>query len=124
MTHQHTAIRASDIEGSVAFYEELVDFEVVRSFETDDGTRNVFIGHSDPTVDDDAAIQLVESDEPVETGDFEHIALAVEDVDATVDRLDDSLITGDPETLEDLGVRVAFIEDPEGWGIELIEYVE
>ncbi|WP_247004286.1 VOC family protein [Halosolutus gelatinilyticus] len=124
MTLLHTAIRVSDVESNVAFYDELVGFEVVRSFETDDGTRNVFLGHPDPSAADDAALQLVESDEPVETGDFEHVALAVADVDSTVDDLDDRRIIDGPMTLDEVGVRVAFIEGPDGWEIELIENLE
>ena len=121
MTLRHTAFEVSDIETEVEFYEDLAGYEVVRSFEADDGTRNVFVGTPDPGLDDDAALQLVGSDGPVDTGDFVHVALTVADVDAIIEDLDDSQITGRPETLEDAGVRIAFIEDPEGWGVEIIE---
>ena len=123
MTIRHTAIQVAEIEGCVNFYEELIGFEVLRSFEADDGTRNVFIGHPDPTMDDDAALQLVEAERPVDTGDFEHVALTVDDVDETVADLDDDRIVGGPETLEEDGLRVLFLEDPEGWGVELVEHV-
>lgn len=120
----HTAVRVADVEAEVAFYESLADYEVVRSFETDDGTRNVFVGRPDSSADDDAALQLVETEGPVETGDFVHVALAVPDVDATVAELDDDLIDDGPRTLAEDDLRVAFVEDPEGWGIELIEFLE
>lgn len=121
MTLRHVALEVPDIEASVEFYEDLVGYEVVRSFEADDGTRNVFVGEPDSSQDDDAALQLVEADGPVDPGDYVHHALTVEDVDETVADLDDELITGGPEDLEDDGLRVAFIEDPDGWGVELIE---
>ena len=121
MTLRHTAIRVADVDAEVEFYADLAGYEVVRSFEADDGTRNVFVGEPDSDAADDAALQLVAADGPVETGDFVHVALGVESVDETVAALDDNLVTGGPETLEDDDLRVAFVEDPEGWGVELIE---
>jgi lactoylglutathione lyase len=118
---RHTAVRVSDIETEVEFYEDLLGYEVVRSFEAADGTRNVFIGQPDQSRNDDAALQLVAADGPVDTGDFVHVALSVQDVDATVANVDDDLVTGEPETMAEYELRVAFIEDPEGWGVELIE---
>lgn len=122
MTLRHTAIRVEDIESNVAFYEDLLGYEVDRSFETDEGTRNVFIGDPEDTdTDDPAALQLVEADEPVETGDFVHVALTVDDVDAAVDQLDDDRVDRGPLTMEEFDSRVAFVDGPEGWGLELIE---
>ena len=69
----------------------------------------------------DAALQLSPVDGPVEPGDFNHVALEVEDVDATVADLDDALVGQGPETIPEFGLRVAFVEDPDGYGIELIE---
>lgn len=121
MTLRHTALRVADVDASVAFYEDLLGYEVLRSFEADDGTRNVFVGSPDPTLDDDATVQLVEADGPVETGDFEHVAVTVDDVDATVADLDDERVTDGPTTLEAFDLRVAFVDAPEGWGLELVE---
>jgi lactoylglutathione lyase len=123
MTLRHVALEVSDIERSVDFYADLADYEVLRSFTAEDGTRNVFVGIPDPTLDDDAAIQLVGAEGPIDAGDFVHTALTVADVDATVAALDDDRITGGPETLEEDGLRVAFLEDPDGWGVELVEHL-
>lgn len=123
MTLRHVALEVSDIERSVDFYADLADYEVLRSFTAEDGTRNVFVGIPDPTLDDDAAIQLVGAEGPIDAGDFVHTALTVADVDATVAALDDDRITGPPETLEEDGLRVAFLEDPDGWGVELVEHL-
>lgn len=121
MALRHTALQVEDVEGSVEFYEDRLGYEVLRSFEADDGTRNVFVGSPDPTLDDDSVVQLVEAEGPVETGDFEHVAVTVDDVDATVETLDDERITGGPTTMDEFDLRVAFVEAPEGWGIELVE---
>jgi len=123
MALRHVALRVSNIERSVEFYADLAGYEVLRSFTAEDGMRNVFVGRPDPSLDDDAAIQLVETggDKPVDPGDFVHTALTVADVDATVATLADDRITGAPETLAEDGLRVAFVEDPDGWGVELVE---
>lgn len=121
MTLLHTALWVSDIEASIAFYEDLLDYEIVREFENDDGVRNVFLGHPDPEADDDAALQLLPAGEAVDPGDFEHVALATDDVDAAVDTLDEELVEKGPTTMEEFGLRVAFVEDRDGYGIELIE---
>lgn len=123
MTLRHVALEVSDIERSVDFYADLAGYEVLRSFTAEDGTRNVFVGSPDPTLDDDAAIQLVDAEAPIGTGDFVHTALTVADVDGTVAAVDDDRITGAPETLEEDGLRVAFLEDPDGWGVELVEHL-
>jgi len=120
MTLRHTAVRVEDIERSVEFYEDLLGYEVVRSFESD-GVRNVFVGHPDPDAVDDAAVQLVEADGPVDPGDFVHVALTIDDVDAAVEKLDDDQIDDGPLTMEEFDTRVAFVQAPEGWGLELIE---
>jgi lactoylglutathione lyase len=121
MTLWHTALHVSDVEHSTEFYRDLADYEVVREFEADDGTRNHFVGDPDGDERDDAALQLSPVDGPVEPGDFNHVALEVEDVDATVADLDDALVDQGPETIPEFGLRVAFVEDPHGYGIELIE---
>lgn len=121
MTLWHTALHVSDVEHSTEFYRDLADYEVVREFEADDGTRNHFVGDPDGDERDDAALQLSPVDGPVEPGDFNHVALEVEDVDATVADLDDALVDQGPETIPEFGLRVTFVEDPDGYGIELIE---
>ncbi|QPV61693.1 VOC family protein [Halosimplex litoreum] len=122
MTLRHTSIRVADVEATVEFYADLVGYEVLREFETDDGTRNVFVGDpADEDTDDPAALQLVAADDPVDTGDFEHVAVTVDDVDAALDSLDDDRIDDGPITMEEFSSRVAFITAPEGWGVELVE---
>lgn len=117
----HTALWVSDIEASIDFYQDLLGYEIVREFENDDGVRNVFLGHPDPEATDDAALQLLPADGEVESGDFEHVALATDDVDAAVEGLDDERVDSGPTTMEEFGVRVAFVDDVDGYGIELIE---
>jgi len=119
MTLLHVALEVSDLEASIEFYQDLMGYEVVREMDKADSGRNVFLGESDSAAADDAALQLLTSGEPVDPGDYVHTALATEDLDAALAWLDDALIEAGPVDQGD--VRVAFVEDPDGWGIELIE---
>lgn len=121
MTLWHTALHVSDIDASTEFYCDLAGYEVVREFEGDDGTVNRFVGDPDSGERDNAALQLSPLDAPIETGNFNHVALEVEDVDAAVAGVDEALVNEGPETITEFGLRAAFIEDPDGYGIELIE---
>jgi lactoylglutathione lyase len=116
MTMDHAAIRVSNLEDSLAFYRDVFGYEPVERFERSDAVSDTFVG-----IGDDAAIQLVEADGPVEPTDGGHLGLSVADVDAAVAGLDDEIVHRGPETLEDLGVRIAFVEDPDGYVIELLE---
>lgn len=120
MTLLHVALTVSDIEATADFYEKVLGYEVVREMDSDVG-RQVFIGHPDPEATDDAALQLVPAEGPVDPGDFVHAALGVDDLDAALDTLDDDLIEDGPIEMPDAGVRVAFVEDLDGYGVELIE---
>jgi len=119
MTLLHVALDVSDLEASIDFYRELMDYEVVREMEKDDSGRNVFLGEPESGAADDAAVQLLSKEGAVDPGDYVHTALAVDDLDATLEWLDDDLIDAGP--VEQPGVRVAFVTDPDGYGIELIE---
>ena len=118
MTIDHAAVRVSNLDESIAFYRDLFGYEPVERFERSDTVSDTFLG-----IGDDAAIQLVETDEPVEPTDGGHLGLSVDDVDAAVAGLDDGRVHRSPETLDELGIRIAFVEDPDGHVLELIEPV-
>lgn len=117
----HTAITVSDLESMRAFYQETLELKHSREIEID-GRVNCFISGESA-----AEIQLAhepDSDFQTEQTGFGHLAVGVDDVDATVERARerwDSEIEHEPETIKDLDVRIAFIVDPEGYSVELIE---
>lgn len=118
----HAAVWVSDLEGTVAFYEELLDLEYSRETVGSDGVRNYFV-----TGESDAELQFKHDDGKdvtIEPGTMDHLAVAVDDVDATADRAVEewgSEVVDGPRTLEDAGLRIAFITDPEGYTVEIIE---
>ena len=118
----HTAVWVADLDVTSGFYEDVLRLEHSRDFVGGDGVTNYFV-----TGGSDAEIQFKhDADADVETdpGTMDHLAVAVEDVDVTTDRAVeefDSRIVDGPMDLEDMGVRVAFITDPDGYTVELIE---
>ncbi|WP_256300052.1 VOC family protein [Haloarchaeobius salinus] len=118
MTMDHAAIRVSNLDDSLAFYRDVFGYEPVERFEESDAVSDTFVG-----VDDQAVIQLVEADGPVEPSDGGHLGLSVEDVDAAVAELPADRVTRGPETIEELDIRIAFVTDPDGHVLELLEPV-
>jgi len=117
----HTAVRVTDLDAMCGFYEGTLGLDDARQFEAN-GATNYFVSG-----DGDAEIQFKydpEETEPVEPAGIEHLAVEVADVDGMVDACVeewDSEIEREAETFEELGLRAAFVTDPEGYVVELIE---
>jgi lactoylglutathione lyase len=117
----HTCYRIGDVDRSVAFYEKL-GFEEVGRMPIRDEAINVFMG----LPGDGARLELtynhgVDSYE-LGTG-YNHIAVTVEDMDRTLERLAADGIEPEkpPYTVREGGSRLCFVRDPDGYRIELIE---
>ena len=121
-TYLHTCYRIGDIDRSVAFYEKL-GFEERARMPIRDEAINVFMG----LPDDGARLELTWNRDvglPYEIGTgYGHIAVAVDDLDATLGRLAEQDIQPEkpPYTVRDGGNRLCFVRDPDGYRIELIE---
>ena len=117
----HTCYRITDPERSVAFYEAL-GFEKRRELPIRDEAVNIFMG----LPGDGDRLELthnfgVDSYE-LGTG-YGHVALTVDDIDATLARLADQGIEPEraPYTVREGGSRLAFVRDPDGYRVELVE---
>jgi len=117
----HTCYRITDIDRSVAFYTAL-GFEEMRRMPIREEAINVFMG----LPGDGPRLELtynfgVDSYE-LGTG-YGHIAVTVDDLDATLARLAEQGIEPErpPYTVREGGSRLAFVKDPDQYRVELIE---
>jgi lactoylglutathione lyase len=117
----HTCYRITDPDRSVSFYEKL-GFEEIRRIPIRDEAINIFMG----LPGDGARLELtynfgVDSYQ-LGTG-YNHIALAIDDLDAALERLAAEGIEPEkpPYTVREGGSRLCFVRDPDGYRIELIE---
>jgi lactoylglutathione lyase len=119
----HTCLNVADADRAVDWYTENLDFEESWGFETPDGeTVNRYVA-------DGNGVELQFSDTdgeaPAEAGDlWDHLAVKVEDVDAAFEEIDHHGVVKKPADQPAAGARTAFIEDPDGHVIELIEPLE
>jgi lactoylglutathione lyase len=120
----HTCYRILEIERSVAFYEALGFAETGR-LPIRDEAINVFMNMSGDG--DMPRLELtynVGRTEPYEIGTgYGHIAIAADDLDATLARLAQQGIEPErpPYSVREGGSRLCFVRDPDGYRIEIIE---
>jgi lactoylglutathione lyase len=120
----HTAIWVSDLEEAQSFFVDELGLETTNE-STNNGVENVYVGGSN------GEIQLrYDPERPgpdPERATIDHIAIATSDVTDKAKHLTESspwdVVTG-PVTLENDGVRVAFVEGPDGYVFELIADLE
>jgi len=120
----HTALWVSDLERTRGFYVDALGLTENWSFTGDGGVENVYIGG------ENAEFQFKydpEDDRDIDAGTMAHVAVGVDSTDETVERLVERVdppIRTAPTTMDELGLRVAFVEDPDGYVVELVEELE
>ncbi|MFN2432938.1 MAG: VOC family protein [Gemmatimonadota bacterium] len=119
----HTMLRVKDLERSVRFYRDALGMREERRvvLSKADATL-VFLG--DGTGEHRIELTYNHDGRDYELGtQFGHFAFAVEDMDRERARLEDLGIafTRGPYTVTEGGSRIAFVRDPDGVEIELVE---
>ena len=122
----HTMIRVKDLDRSIDFYTRHLGMKVLRQKEYPEGKfTNTFIGYGDET--DHTVLELTynwDQETPYSHGSgFGHLAVGVPDIYAACEGMqaDGVTITRPPGPMKHGTTVIAFIEDPDGYKIELIE---
>ena len=121
MTFLHVCLNVADAERAVAWYTDQLGFEESWGFEAGD-TLNRYVADEDGT-----EIQLSETagETPDDHGNaWDHLAVSVDDVARAVDTIDHHGVVRGPAVVDAAGARVAFVRDPDGHVVELIEPLE
>lgn len=118
----HTCYRITDPERSLAFYEAL-GLEQRRELPIRDEAVNYFLGVPGKPLPE---LELTHNFgvDSYELGTaYGHVALTVDDLDATLARLAEQGIEPErpPYTVREGGSRLCFVRDPDDYRIELIE---
>jgi len=120
----HTMIRVVDLEKSINFYTDILQMKLLRKKDYPDGEFTLaFVGYGNES--DEAVIELTHNwnTKSYEIGNaFGHIAIEVDDVY----RACEAMKKNGGKVIRDAGPMnagttiIAFIEDPDGYQIELI----
>jgi lactoylglutathione lyase len=121
----HTMIRVGDLERSVNFYTKLLGMKELRRRDVPDGKYTLaFVGYGDE--DSSAVIELTYNYgvTSYEQGSaFGHLAVGVPDVAAACEKVRGAggKVTREAGPVKFGTTIIAFVEDPDGYKIELIQ---
>lgn len=120
----HTMIRVTDLDASTKFYTEILGMKLLRRKDYPEGKFTLaFLGYGEES--EESVIELTHNwgVDSYELGNaFGHIAIAVDDVYKACDRIRElgGKITRDAGPMKGGTTVLAFIEDPDGYKIELL----
>ncbi|HEY3431597.1 MAG TPA: lactoylglutathione lyase [Rhodocyclaceae bacterium] len=122
----HTMIRVGNLEKSIAFYTEILGMKLLRQHDYPEGKFTLaFVGYGDEA--SNAVIELTYNygvDKYEQGTAFGHIALAVPDAAAACDaiRQRGGKVVREAGPMKHGSTIIAFVEDPDGYKIELIQH--
>ena len=121
----HTMLRVGDLDKSIAFYTEVLGMHLLRRKDYPDGKFTLaFVGYGDES--DHTVIELTHNwdTDTYDLGNgYGHIALAVEDVAAACNEIKKrgGNVVREAGPMKHGTTVIAFVEDPDGYKVELIE---
>ena len=121
----HTMLRVGDLDRSIAFYTEVLGMRLLRRHDYPEGKFTLaFVGFQDEA--EGAVIELTHNwgVESYELGNgYGHIALEVPDAYAACEAIKarGGKVTREAGPMKHGSTVIAFVEDPDGYKIELIQ---
>ena len=126
----HTMLRVRDLEASLRFYCDGLGMKLLRRKDYPGGQFTLaFVGYGDEA---DTAVLELTHNWPTREGEvrdyelgtaFGHIAIGVDDIRAACEglRAKGAKVTREPGPMQHGTTVIAFVEDPDGYKVELIE---
>ena len=125
MRFLHTMLRVGNLDRSIAFYRNVMEMELFSRRDYPEGKFTLaFLGYARNP--EQAEIELTfnwETDHyEIGTG-YGHVALGVDDIHAVCERIRAAggKITREPGPMKHGTTVIAFVQDPDGYKVELIE---
>ena len=121
----HTMLRVGDLERSIAFYTDILGMRLLRRKDYPGGRFTLaFVGYGDES--DHTVLELTHnwdtSSYDIGSG-YGHIALGVDEIVGVCDqiRAKGGKVVREPGPMKNGTTVIAFVEDPDGYKVELIE---
>ncbi|MEY3464081.1 MAG: lactoylglutathione lyase [Cyanobacteriota bacterium] len=121
----HTMLRVADLERSLAFYTDILGMRLLRRKDFPSGRFTLaFVGYGDER--DHTVLELTHnwdiSSYEIGSG-YGHIALGVDDIHGVCQaiRSKGGQVVREPGPMKHGGSVIAFVQDPDGYKVELIE---
>ncbi len=121
----HTMLRVGELERSLAFYTDVLGMRLLRRKDYPEGKFTLaFVGYQDET--DGAVIELTHNwgvDQYEIGSGYGHIALEVDDAYAACTEIKSrgGKVTREAGPMKGGTTVIAFVEDPDGYKVELIQ---
>ncbi len=121
----HTMLRVGDLERSITFYTEVLGMRLLRRKDYPGGRFTLaFVGYGEES--DATVLELTHNwdTESYEIGSgYGHIAIGVDDIVGVCDqiRAKGGRVVREPGPMKNGTTVIAFVEDPDGYKVELIE---
>jgi len=121
----HTMLRVGDLDRSIAFYTKVMGMKLLRQSENQAYKYTLaFVGYGDEANHTVLELTYNWGVEKYDMGGaYGHIAIGVEDIYATCDRIKAAggEVYREPGPVKGGNTVIAFVRDPDGYAIELIE---
>lgn len=121
----HTMLRVQDLDASIAFYTGLLGMVLIKTLDFPEGKFTLaFVGYGPE--EDHTVLELTynygHGAYEIGTG-YGHIALETSDIYATTEtlRAGGAVITREPGPMKHGRTHIAFLKDPDGYLIELVQ---
>jgi lactoylglutathione lyase len=123
----HTMLRVGNLDRSIEFYTKVMGMNLIRRTERPEQKYSLaFVGYEQGNISNQAEIELTYNHgvDSYELGTaYGHIALGVKDLYKTCEdiRIAGGKITREPGPVQGGNTLIAFVQDPDGYKIELIQ---